>query len=210
MEPLTKRQEQILEFIRCTQDTTGTTPSVREICEEFGYRSPNAAQDHITALVRKGYLEQRPGRARSLRVIDHLRERRRPTMDVPLYGAIPAGPADARSQEPLGCVTVDVDSLGVKPSARTFALRVTGDSMIGRHICDGDIVVCEHGLDPRPNDIVAALIDNESTLKTFVKDRQKTYLKAENPRYSKLYPAEELVIQGIVVSVIRPLRNQRG
>lgn len=208
MKSLTKRQQQILDFIRQTQDATGTTPSVREICEEFGYRSPNAAQDHITALVRKGYLEQRAGRARSLRVVDATRERRRPTVDVPLYGAIPAGPADAREQEPLGCITVDIDSLGVKPTARTFALQVSGDSMIGRHICDGDVVICEHGIEPRAHDVVAALIDNESTLKTFVKDGRRPFLKAENPRYKKLIPASELVIQGVVVSVIRRLRHR--
>ena len=101
---------------------------------------------------------------------------------------------------------MDVDTLGVKPSPRTFALEVTGDSMIGRHIMEGDYAILEHGMDPRPGDVVAALIDNESTLKTFVKQRGKPCLKAENPKYPNLIPAQELVIQGVMVALIRKVR----
>ena len=75
--------------------------------------------------------------------------------------------------------------------------------MIGKHILDGDIVVVEHGQSPRNGDVVAALIDGESTLKTFVADQGKPYLRAENPRYPKLIPASELVIQGVMVALIR-------
>lgn len=75
--------------------------------------------------------------------------------------------------------------------------------MIGKHIVNGDIVVCEHGREPRDGDVVAALIDNQSTLKTFVRKRRKPFLRAENPKYPDLVPAEELVIQGVVTTVIR-------
>jgi repressor LexA len=75
--------------------------------------------------------------------------------------------------------------------------------MTGKHIVDGDLVVLEHGMTPRNGDVVAALIDNESTLKTFVLDKSKPYLRAENPRYPKLVPASELVIQGVMVALIR-------
>lgn len=76
--------------------------------------------------------------------------------------------------------------------------------MIGRHICDGDLVVLEHGRTPRTGDVVAALIDNESTLKTFVQDRGKPpHLKAENPKYPQLHPAAELVIQGVMIALVR-------
>jgi repressor LexA len=84
-----------------------------------------------------------------------------------------------------------------------FALQVRGDSMIGRHIMDGDIVVVEQGRTPRHEDVVAALIDRESTLKTFIVSRGKPYLRAENPRYPKLFPAEELLIQGVMVALVR-------
>jgi repressor LexA len=75
--------------------------------------------------------------------------------------------------------------------------------MIGRHILDGDVVVVEHGQTPRQGDVVAALIDGESTLKTYVTDQGKPCLRAENPRYPKLIPAGELVIQGVMVALIR-------
>ena len=75
--------------------------------------------------------------------------------------------------------------------------------MIGRHIMDGDFVVCEHGISPNTGDIVAALIDNESTLKTYLTRQNVPYLKAENPKYPELIPANELVIQGVLVAVIR-------
>jgi repressor LexA len=80
---------------------------------------------------------------------------------------------------------------------------VAGDSMMGRHILDGDIVVLEHGPEPRHGDIVAALIDGESTLKTFLRKSGKPYLKAENPKYPDLIPAQELMIQGVFKALIR-------
>ena len=102
------------------------------------------------------------------------------------------------------CVSVNLDeTLRVRQTARTFALQVRGDSMIGKHICAGDLVVCEHGLSPSPGDVVAALIDNESTLKTYMVKNRKPYLKAENPNCSIAIPADELVIQGVVIAMIR-------
>ncbi len=98
---------------------------------------------------------------------------------------------------------VDVATLGFKPTRNTFALRVVGDSMIGRHICNGDFVILEHGPEPRNGQIIAALIDRKSTLKTFVVKGGKSYLKAENPKYPNLIPSEELMIQGVFKALIR-------
>jgi repressor LexA len=120
-----------------------------------------------------------------------------------LFGSIPAGFAQKQEQDAEGCVSVDVESVGFKPTRNTFALRVNGDSMIGRHIVSGDIVVLEHGPEPRHGQVVAALIDGESTLKTFVRKGNKFYLKAENPKYPDLIPAEELMIQGVFKALIR-------
>jgi repressor LexA len=80
---------------------------------------------------------------------------------------------------------------------------VTGDSMIGRHILDGDFVILERGPEPRHGQIVAAYVDGENTLKTFVIKAGKPYLKAENPKYSDIVPAQELVIQGVLKALIR-------
>ena len=200
---LTKRQQQILDFIDLQRKATGQTPSLREIARNFSFRSVTGAATHIRALIGKGALKHRPGRARSWQVVSALDKLRSHVVDIPLYGTIPAGYSEEQKQEAEGCVSVDVATLGIRPTARTFALRVRGDSMIGKYIIDGDVAVFEHGLTPRPGDTVAALIDNESTLKTFLTERGKPYLKAENPKYPKLIPATELVIQGVMVALMR-------
>lgn len=123
--------------------------------------------------------------------------------EIPVFGSIPAGSPQDRQQEREGCINVNLDYLGIRPTPRTFALEVRGDSMIDRHIVEGDIVVLEHGVTPRHGDVVAALIDGESTLKTFTEIKGKRFLKAENPAYPDLIPAEELVTQGVMVALIR-------
>jgi len=203
MQALTRRQQQVLEFIQRSQENRGVTPSLRDIAAHFHFRSMNSAMDHVRALRRKGALAGAPRQARSFQVQSPLHKLRRRVVDIPRFGSIPAGFARDRQQEAEGCVSIDIDSLGFKPTARTFALEVRGESMIGKHILDGDIVVLEHGVTPRAGDIVAALIDNESTLKTFLLQRGKPFLRAENPRYPDLIPAEELVIQGVMVALIR-------
>ncbi len=206
MKELTERQRRILQFIRGKQDSEGLAPTFREIAGYFRFNSPNAALAHVQALRRKGFLKSLPGRARSLQVVDPHgpKNRFRPrVVSVPIYGFIPAGePADG-AQEEEGCVLIDVDTLGIKPTARTFGLRVRGDSMLGKSIVDGDIAIIEHGVQPRAGDVVAALIDGQVTLKTFVLQRGKPYLRAENPRYPSLIPREELQIQGVMVALIR-------
>lgn len=210
MNDLTERQRQVLEFIQSVHQESGMGPSLREIARHFGFQSPKAAADHVKALRRKGALTHQPGRGRSWRALSPLQAMRQLVVDLPIYGTIPAGFADSRRQEARGCVSIDVATLGFKPTPRTFVLEVRGDSMVGRHIIDGDLVVLEHGLTPKHGDVVAALIDNENTLKTFVQERGQTpCLKAENPKYPKLIPATELVIQGVMVSLIRKMKTAR-
>ena len=204
---LTRKQQQILEFILKRQRTEGATPTYQEIADQFGFRSLNSVTEHLRLLRQKGWLESDSGKARSLRVMSPLAKLRRLLVDIPLYGSIPAGLPQAREQEAEGCVTVDVESIGYKPTRNAFALRVTGDSMIGRHILDGDFVVMEHGPEPRNGQIVAALIDGASTLKTFVVKGGRPYLKAENPKYPDLVPAQELMIQGVFKALIRRVKE---
>jgi len=162
---------------------------------------------HIKRLRAKGALAGETGRARSLRVLSPLQELRRRVVDLPVYGSIPAGFGQERQQEAKGCVSIDIESVGVKPSTLAFALEVRGDSMIGKHILEGDIVVLEHGPEPRPGQVVAAFIDRKSTLKTFVIKSGKPFLKAENPKYPDLIPSEELMIQGVFRALIRKARE---
>jgi len=205
MKELTDRQRQVLEFIRQKQEVEGLTPTFRDIAAHFRFHSPNAALGHVQALVAKGFLKNLSGRARALRiVVPHTPNRSRPrVVSVPIYGAIPAGQPEDAAQEEEGCVLMDVETLGIKPSARIFGLRVHGDSMVGKSIIDGDIAIIEHGIQPRPGDVVAALIDGQVTLKTFLTQRGKPYLRAENPRYPNLIPQEELQIQGVLVALVR-------
>ena len=204
MHDLTRKQQQILDFIRKKQAEHGSMPTIREIAAQFGFRSPNAVTDHLEPLRKKGLIASAPGKARSLRVVSPLQKLRGLVRDIPLYGSIPAGFAERQDQEAEGCISVDINSVGYKPTKNAFALRVSGQSMIGRHIMDGDYVILEHGPEPRNGDIVAALIDGESTLKTYVVKGGKPFLKAENPKYPNLIPAQELVIQGVFRSLIRP------
>src|SRR5437868_14180265 len=109
-----------------------------------------------------------------------------------------------------GHVSLDHHSSNVSKTHGTFALRVSGDSMIGAHILDGDIVILEQSKEVHNGDIVAALIDDETTLKRYVVDRGRPYLKAENPRYPNLSPARELEIQGVMVSLVRKQERRKS
>jgi repressor LexA len=102
-----------------------------------------------------------------------------------------------------GTLYVDVESLGFRPKRGSFALRVRGDSMKDAAILDRDIVVVEACPQPKQGQIVVALIDGESTLKRLVQSKGRWYLKAENPAYPELIPKADLVIQGVVRTVIR-------
>jgi repressor LexA len=207
MTELTKAQKRVLDFVQAEQAAGRAMPTLREIAAKFGFASHRGAAIHLKALQRKGFIESDPGKARSLRVVSPLQKLRHRIMDIPLLGSIPAGFAEGKEQETEGCVSVDVNSIGFKPTRNTFALRVKGESMIGKHILDGDIVVLEHGPEPRPGEVVAALIDGESTLKTFVKKNGKPYLKAENSKYPDLLPAQELMIQGVFKALIRKAKE---
>jgi repressor LexA len=207
MNGLTQRQQQILDFIQRWQRTEGTTPTFREIADRFGFRSLNSVTEHVRLLKKKGVLITAAGKARSLRVISSLARLRGRIADIPLFGSIPAGLPQAQEQKAEGCVSVDIESIGFKPTRNTFALRVTGDSMIGRHILTGDVVLLEHGPEPRNGQVIAALIDGASTLKTFVLKGDKPYLRAENPKYPDLIPAQELMIQGVFKALIRKAKE---
>ena len=119
-----------------------------------------------------------------------------------LCGEVVAGRPTRNEETEPGCIAVDLSTIGISPNARTFALRVRGDSMVGAHIVGGDTVVLE--LKPAHDGaIVAALVDGESTLKRYFMRQGIPFLRAENPKYRDVIPARELVIQGVVVAVFR-------
>jgi repressor LexA len=160
---------------------------------------------YIAALERKGFLNRHARKARAL--ITPMQKVR--ITDVPIYGESPAGMSTLTDQAIEGHISLDARSANVSKNGRTFALRVRGDSMIGAHIVDGDIVILEDRKDVQNGDIVAALIDGEKTLKRYVVEHGRPYLKAENSRYPNLTPARELKIQGVMISLVRKQERRK-
>ncbi len=203
---LTERQREMLDFIQREQREKGVTPSTREIQGHFGFASQTSVMQYIAALERKGFLDRHARKARAL-ITPAMKVR---ITDVPIYGHIPAGMATLSEQDIEGHVSLDTQSANVSRNRGTFALRVHGDSMIGAHIVDGDVVILEQSKDVHHGDIVAALIDGETTLKRYVVEHGRPYLKAENPRYPDLIAARELKIQGVMVSLVRKQQRRGG
>ena len=217
MKGLTQRQEEILRFIRDHSVQEGYWPSIRNIQDHFGFRSTNSVVGHLRALEKKGYLERPRHQARAYRLREplpfadestpaHAGHQAVEVVEIPILGNIAAGYPD--QVEPAGQVEslqVDAFTARQRRQHRTFAIRVRGESMIGAGIQDGDTVVVE-AREPKDGDVVAALIDGQTTLKRFLQPAGHTpYLKAENPDYPELYPVEELVIQGVATSFVRKL-----
>lgn len=199
-EKLTKRQQELLDFLKLSQSENGLMPSTREIQAHFGFASQTAAMSHLRALERKGVIVRLPGKARAVVFPEDLE--REEVVDIPIYGSIAAGMAETVEANREGCVSIDIASLGIPRNARTFALKVRGESMIDAHICDGDTVILEFR-EPRHMDVVAALIDGETTLKRFIMENGRPFLHAENANFPDIIPARELVVQGVMVGLLR-------
>lgn len=195
---LTEAQEAILAYMVRHQAEKNRPPSLREIAAEFGFASSNGARAHILALARKGcVVDTGDGRSWAAKVS----ETQGQLFTVPVYGTIPAGlPADNPAQAGE-VIRIDPATFRLNSVRGLFALQVRGDSMTGAQIADGDIALLRAG-EARAGQIVAALIDGVSTLKRLVREGRRTFLRAENPRYRDLIPAESLQIQGVFVGVI--------
>lgn len=211
MKELTYRQQEVLGYLQLHQRQYGTWPSIREIETHFGFKSTNAVMGHLKALERKGYISRVPGQARTFRINMDLTDENQPAeaievVDIPIYGSIAAGyPDGIEPGGAVGRIQIDAETAGIRRSRRSFALKVRGESMIDVGIFDGDTVIIEQA-PPQDGDIVAALIDGETTLKRFMnKPNTAPYLKAENRNYPELYPVAELVVQGVARAVVRNL-----
>ena len=172
-------------------------PSYREIGEHLGFRSTNAASELVAKLESAGIIVRDAKSARSIRLVKTTHA------GIPVYGTVTAGLPDSTETPETEYLGLDPCIFGISRSERAFALKVRGDSMIGRHLAPGDLVILERDARPKHNDIVAALIDRETTLKTLIIEGGHAFLRAENPDYPDLLPAEELVIQGVAKGVIR-------
>lgn len=196
---LTERQDEILSFVRDYQVAQGVPPSTREVARQFAISQPTALQ-HLSSLARKGRLGKLADGKWGLvarEVQGHL-------FSAPVFGSIPAGPLAEREQDQEGTIAVDPKVFGVRPgrAGRLWFLRVTGDSMVGANILDGDLVAMVRR-DPVPGEIIAALVDETTTtLKRFVREQGRIILRAENSRYADIRP-RHLACQGVMVGLIR-------
>jgi len=185
--------------------THGTAPTYREISAKFGWSSTKAAVDHVDRLAKKGFLRVHRGRARGIEVPDARAEGNEGVVFVPVQGSIAAGRATEETETRAGRVLVDGALLGPAAYHRLFAVCVRGDSMTGRGIYEGDIAIADADAEPADGDVVVALIDNESTLKTLAQGPNGSFLKAESSHYPDLFPVVQLTIQGVVCAVVRKM-----
>lgn len=205
MKELTARQGEILDFIQSFSAREGMPPTVREIGARFKV-TPRAAFDHLAALERKGVLARRAGvgrRSRSL--VPTARSTRDRARLVPILGRVAAGRPLFAEENQEGTLPIASDALPGR-GEDLFALRVRGDSMIGAHIVDGDLVLVRRQDSARSGDIVVALLDGEATVKRFVPDSARIALKPENPAMAPIVVsagAGEFRILGKVVGLLR-------
>lgn len=192
---LTERQAQVLEFITSFLNQQGYPPTVREVAARFGFRSPRAAHDHMKALQRKGYLRSVPGLPRALNVIG-------PPKGIPVLGRIAAGQPMLAVEEADEFLDLDPAFFG---SGRFFALSVRGDSMVGDHIQEGDLVILRSQPEAPAGEVVAVLLEDEVTLKHFHPVQDGVELRATNPAVKtiKVSPEESLRILGVMVGLVR-------
>jgi repressor LexA len=196
---ITDHQKVVPDFSRDFRADKGVVPSLREIKGHFKIGSLHAAHKRLQTLEKKGAIRRSGGAVRCMTVTGMVPAN---FVHIPLVGIIPAGYPSDQEQQSDRCVSIDEDTLQLPKNARTFALEVRGDSMIDAHIVAGDVVIMELR-DPTHRDIVAALIDGETTLKRFLVQKGKPFLRAENSKYPDLIPAHELVIQGVFRALLR-------
>lgn len=209
MKEMTQRQREVLGFMRGFTDQHGAPPTVREIAERFRF-TPRAAFDHLRALERKGMLQRRVSDKRVSRMLvltDRGPERARREREIPILGKIAAG-------TPIFAVENREDVIPVRPEwlaakgGDVFALRVRGDSMIQAHIADGDLVLVRKQESAAAGDIVAAMIDQEATVKRFATEGGAVVLKPEHPTMKPIVvdpQRADFRILGKVIGLIREM-----
>ena len=209
MRELTARQRDVLGFIRTFTARHGVPPTVREIGGKFRV-TPRAAFDHLRALERKGMLQRRagPGRtARGLTLTEAAGGRAGGGATVPILGRIAAGQPLLAEENREGDLPIAAGALPGR-GEDLFALRVRGESMIGAHICDGDLVLVRRQDSAQLNDIVVALVESdagdEATVKRFQRDGERVVLKPEHPTMAPIVVDPRAVrILGKVVGLLR-------
>jgi repressor LexA len=215
LEPLTDRQQEILDFISRQTLKNGYAPTIREIGEHMGIRSTNGVNDHLKALEKKGHLTREKDKSRTLRltrpaaVADAPPIRAltpaTPLLSIPILGRVAAGEPILAEEHALG--RVQIDSFFIGTSKRVFALRVVGDSMIEDGIHDGDYLFVKKQSAAQRGDIVVALIEGDATVKRFYPEGDRIRFQPANSRLKPIYvhreDFRETSVLGVVVGVYR-------
>ncbi|RMF96016.1 MAG: transcriptional repressor LexA [Gammaproteobacteria bacterium] len=199
MEQLTPRQGEILAFIQDCIEATGLPPTRAEIARALGFRSANAAEEHLRALQRKGALELLPGTSRGIRLKDCLREQ----LGLPLVGRVAAGHPILAEENVEAHYRIDTSLFSPKPH---FLLRVQGMSMRDAGILDGDLVAVHRSPEVRNGQIVVARLEDEVTVKRYRQDGRYVWLLPENSEFEPIrvdLREQHMVIEGVVVGLLR-------
>ena len=215
---LTARQQQIFDLVREAIETTGAPPTRAEIATEQGFRSANAAEEHLQALGRKGVIELVGGTSRgirlksdTLRAVNRDREARQASfplavlaqLTLPLIGRVAAGAPILAQEHVEQTYTVEASMFGKKPD---FLLKVKGQSMRDIGIMDGDLLAVQKASEARNGQIVVARIGEEVTVKRYQKSRTGIELLPENPDFKPIVvdsDTEGFAIEGLAVGLIR-------
>lgn len=199
---LTRRQEQILDFIRAEIHRRGYPPSVREIGEAIGLSSSSTVHSHLAALENKGFIRRDPSKPRALEVLDF--RDTESAIDygqvsaVPVVGHVAAGQPILAAENIEQTLPLPVEFAG----EQTFILKVRGDSMIEAGILNGDFVVVRQQNTATNGDVVVAMIEDEATVKTFYREPDRIRLQPENSSMDPIY-ARDVQILGKVVALFR-------
>ncbi len=197
---LSKKQQEILEFIRSELLSRGYPPSVREICTAVNLKSTSSVHAHLTTLEEKGYIRRDPTKPRAIEIIDDdFGLNRREFTNIPIVGTITAGEPILAQQNITDYFPIPVDML---PNSEVFMLKVRGESMINAGIYNGDTVLVQQQSTARNGDYVVALIDDSATVKTFYKEEDHIRLQPENDTMNPII-VDDCRILGKVIGLLR-------
>jgi repressor LexA len=200
-EQLTKLESSVYHYLLDFTAENTYQPSIRDIGKQFKIKSTKTVSDLLQSLARKGYIERDPARSRGVNLLGFGAAMR--TQPVPFYGKIHAGEPALLPEFRQGFITIDRRFV---PDDEVFFLKVKGDSMVGRCINDGDYVMVNPRQEPREQDIVAARLGDEATVKTFTRRANSIVLEAANPaeRDIPVQPGMDFGILGVICGVFRP------